>query len=108
MSGSKYKNRKVEIDGVSFDSVKEGRRYGELRLLERAGQIQDLELQKRFPIRINDELVCAYVADFVYREASSGQQVVEDVKSPFTRQHPVYRLKNKLMHAVLGVTIREV
>lgn len=105
---SKYGNRKVEIDGIKFDSAKEGRRYTELRLLERAGQIKDLELQKRFPIRVNDELVCAYVADFVYREAHSGQQVVEDVKSNFTRQHPVYRLKNKLMHAVHGVTIKEV
>lgn len=108
MKEPKYKNRKFEVDGHTFDSVKESRRYAELRLLERAGQIADLELQKRFPIRVNDELVCAYVADFVYREAHSGQQVVEDVKSPFTRQHPVYRLKNKLMHAVLGVTIKEV
>lgn len=105
---SKYGNRKVEVDGIKFDSVKESRRYHELRLLERAGQIHDLELQKRFPIRINDELVCAYVADFVYREAHSGKQIVEDVKSSFTRTNPVYRIKKKLLHAVHRVEIKEV
>lgn len=105
---SKFNNVITEIDGLKFDSAKESRRYRELKLLECAGQIRDLELQKRFPIRINDELVCSYIADFVYREGHSGKQVVEDVKSAFTRKNPVYRLKAKLMHAVHGVSIKEV
>lgn len=105
---SKYLNQKDEIDGISFDSKREANRYSQLKLMERAGQIRDLELQKRFPIRINDELICHYLADFVYRESHSGKQVVEDVKSAYTRKNPVYRLKNKLMRAVHGVTIKEV
>ncbi|MCA0358713.1 MAG: DUF1064 domain-containing protein [Proteobacteria bacterium] len=102
---SKYGNRKTVVDGITFDSAKEGRRYRELKLFERAGQIRDLEMQKRFPIRVNDELVCSYIADFQYVEAHSGKTVVEDVKGMRTRE---YILKRKLMHAVHGITIKEV
>jgi hypothetical protein len=102
----KFGNRKVTIDGIEFASEKEGRRYRELVLLERAGQIANLIAHPPFRLEVNGQLVCKYVGDFAYQEG--GQTVVEDVKSPITRKNRAYRLKNKLMKAVHGITIREV
>ena len=47
---SKYHNRKVEIDGIKFDSTKEGERYLELKLLLKAGKIRDLQMQVEFEL----------------------------------------------------------
>lgn len=106
---SKYHNRKVTQGGETFDSVKEYRRFCELRLLERAGAVTDLQRQVKFELipaqRIDGKVVeraCSYVADFVYQER--GQQVVEDAKGMRTQE---YRLKRKLMLWVHGIRIRE-
>lgn len=103
---TKYKAKKVVIDGILFDSKAEAARYGQLRLLERAGEIRNLEIHPKFPITINGEKVCTYVADFAYFTAN--ERVVEDVKSKPTKT-PVYRLKRKLVTALYpGVEIIEV
>ena len=102
---SKFLNRKVTVDGLSFDSQKEARRWGELSLLQRAGQISDLSRQVRLPLRVNDQLICTFVPDFTYFE--NGRQVIEDTKSPITRKHPVYRIKVKLLKALTGAEVRE-
>ena len=103
---SKFRNRRVEVDGLKFDSVKESKRWAELQFMERAGEIKNLQRQVRIHIVINGVKVCTYIADFTYEEL--GGVVVEDVKSEFTRKDPVYRLKNKLMKACHGIDIREV
>jgi len=103
---SKYKNKKVTIDGIIFDSQKEGRRYEELKVLERAKVISGLELQPVFKCEVNGKHICRYIGDFRYVEA--GGIVVEDVKSAYTRKLPVYRLKKKLVAALHGVIISEV
>lgn len=100
---SKYGNRKTVVDGVTYASAKEARRYGELQLLQRAGAIADLRRQVRFPLKVNDRLVTTYVADAVYREGDA--LVVEDTKGFRTRE---YVLKAKLFAAVHGFPIREV
>lgn len=87
-----------------FHSRREGVRWSELKLLERAGEIRQLRCQVPFHLSVNGQLVCKYVADFVYID-EDGQEVVEDVKGVATE---VYRLKKKLMRAVHGVDIREV
>lgn len=102
----KFKNIPTEVDGVAFSSKKEARRYGELRLLERAGEITGLKVQPSFPLDVNGVPICRYVGDFEYRR--EGVRVVEDVKSPVTRKHPVYRIKAKLFAAVFGFQITEV
>jgi len=99
----KYGNRKTVVDGMAFDSAKEARRYGELKLLERAGQITGLEIQPAFRLVVNNCLICTYKADFTYQDAKK-QRIVEDVKGVKT---PVYRLKKKLMLAIHGVEILE-
>ena len=101
---SKYRAIPVEIDGIRFASQAEGRRYAQLKLLERAGEISRLELQPAFRCEINSKLVCTYRADFSYFTKSS--RTVEDVKGMKT---PVYRLKKKLVEALYpGVVIKEV
>lgn len=106
MSALKFNNIPTEVDGIAFASKKEARRYGELRLLEKAGAIRLLKVHPAFPLDVNGHPICRYVGDFQYVE--NGVEVVEDVKSPITRKHPVYRLKNKLFAAIHGFQIREV
>lgn len=101
---SKYRAVKTEIDGIVFDSKGEARRYAELKLLEKAGQIAGLEVQPLFPCIVNGKRVCVYRADFVYFE--NNTRVVEDFKGFRT---PTYRLKKKLAEACHpGLQIREV
>lgn len=50
---SKFRNVITELDGFKFASKKEARRYGELRMLERAGKLSDLKIQPAFPLDVN-------------------------------------------------------
>ncbi|WP_260449298.1 DUF1064 domain-containing protein [Burkholderia seminalis] len=111
----KYRNRKCEHDGIRFDSEKERARYFELIRMQAAGLIRELRLQVPYVLtarlqRDNGtwERASKYVADFVYVDAVTGKQVVEDVKSPITRKNATYIQKRKTMLAVHGITIREV
>lgn len=106
MSYNKFKNTKIEVDGIKFDSIKESKRYGTLKLLQKAGEISDLKLQVRMDILVSDKKIAVYIADFTYME--KGRYVVEDVKSDFTRKNPVYRLKKKLIEAIYNLKIKEV
>jgi hypothetical protein len=110
VAGTKFRNVKVTVDGITFDSKFEAHRWTELRLEEKAGTIRRLERQRPFAIVINDFPVCTYIADFVYEReiqfasGSSWQRIVEDAKGFRTE---IYRLKKKLMRAALGVEILE-
>lgn len=103
MKRPKYNNIKTEVDGVLFDSKKEARRYCELKILVKSGQISGLELQPRFECVVNGKKVCRYIADFAYIQG--GAMVYEDVKGMKT---PIYRLKKKLVEALHGVVIVEI
>ena len=95
----KYHARKTAVDGITFDSKKEATRYRELKALEHVGKIDRLELQPRFILmdgfRYEGKAVrkIEYVADFLYRDLSTYELVVEDVKGVKT---DVYKLKKKL------------
>ena len=117
----KYRNVKTTLDGISFDSRKEANRYAELRILEKAGLIQNLQMQVKYVLipeqREPDTLgarggvhkgrmiekECAYIADFVYEE--DGKTVVEDTKGFRTKD---YIIKRKLMLKVHGIRIKEI
>ncbi len=103
MKAPKYRNVKTTVDGITFDSAKEARRYGELKMLERSRLISGLQLQPSFDIVINDVKVCTYKADFGY-VGQTGIAVIEDCKGFKT---PVYRLKKKLMLAVHEIEVLE-
>ena len=108
MKTSKYNAKKVTLDGHRFDSRREARRYEELKALEAAGKIAQLELQPRFELqagfRYRGEAVrkIEYVADFKYLDYERGGIVVEDVKGMRT---DVYRLKRKLFLAKYGDSV---
>ena len=106
MNQSKYRARKVTFDGITFDSKREANRFMELRLLLRAGEISDLELQKKYQLipKQGKERAVHYVADFVYKD-KTGKTIVEDTKGMRTRE---YIIKRKLMLWVHGISIREV
>ena len=121
---SKYHSKKVTYNGMIFDSKKECKRYKELALLEKVGQIENLRCQVKFELlpsyienyprysektgkRLKDgtrtiEKAVNYIADFVYIE--NGQQVVEDTKGMRT---PEYVIKRKLMLWVHHIKIKE-
>ena len=112
---SKFGNIKTKIDGYIFDSKAEARRYQELKILLKKNEIKGLEVHPKFPLKVNDRLVCNYEADFSYRRlirdySVSFQQwenVIEDVKGVRTA---IYRLKKKLFEAIFwdGPKITEV
>ncbi len=103
---TKYKSRACIVDGIRFPSQKQGRRYQDLKLLESQSLIRSLRLEVPYVLKVNGVKVCKYVADFVFEEYAHGvwTVVVEDCKGFLT---PVYRLKKKLLKAVLGIEIRE-
>ncbi len=107
---AKYGNRKVIRDGIEFDSIKECQRYCELKLMQRAGVISDLQMQVPFELiptqRIDGKVVeraVNYIADFVYKQ--DGQTVVEDTKGYKT---PEYIIKRKLMLYIHNIRIKEI
>lgn len=106
---SKYKNKKVMIDNILFDSKKEANYYTYLKLLEKAGKITDLELQKKFILQPSFKLngktyrAITYIADFVYKE--NGQVHVVDTKGYRTQ---AYKIKKKLFMKKYGIEIEEV
>ena len=127
--GNKYNNTKVTVDGQTFASRKEANRYYQLKLLEKNGEIKNLETQVKFVLipaqREPDikgarggvkpgkiiERELSYIADFVYTDVSTGQMVVEDVKGYRATDAAAYRvfsIKRKCMLHMLGIKVKEV
>lgn len=124
MSKSKYGNIKTTTsDGIKHDSIKEANRWCELKWLERAGKISNLQRQVPFELipaqyevverygksgkRLKDGKKCVeksvvYIADFVYTE--DGKQVVEDAKGFRTKE---YKLKKRMLLYFKGIKLRE-
>ena len=104
----KYGNKKTTVGDIKFDSKKEARRYEELKVLESMGKITELRRQVKFELvpKQDGEKPVRYYADFTYQE--NGELVVEDVKSPATRENDTYIIKRKLMLHVHNIRIREV
>lgn len=98
---NKYRNKKMVLNGKVYDSKKEMMRAIQLKQMEKMGMISDLQEQVRFVLQepfINNygkkiREIC-YVADFSYIQ--DGKQIVEDVKSPATRDIAVFKLKHKM------------
>ena len=102
---SKYRAKPATFGGIWFRSQAECARYQVLLIERSAGRIANLELQPRLPLNVNGMLVCTYVADFRYmrkHDDGSISSVVEDVKGIET---PEFRLKKRLVKAVLGIDI---
>lgn len=101
---NKYKAKRTVVDGISFASKAEARRYTQLLLLQRAGAIEELELQPRLLLVVAKIKIGTYVGDFRYRDMVTGDMILEDVKGVLT---PVYRIKKRLVKALHGIDILE-
>jgi hypothetical protein len=107
---SKYNATKTVVDGITFASKAEGKRFAELRLLERAGEIKGLRCQEAFPLMAPNIFLGSpitigkYVTDFFYYD-KNDERVVEDVKGFKT---PLYRWKKKHVEAQYGIKIVEI
>jgi|VirMetMinimDraft_7_1064189.scaffolds.fasta_scaffold03255_14 hypothetical protein len=102
MKKLKYRNIKIEVDGIKFDSKAEYKRYTELKLFERVKNISDLELQVKFELQPSfvdgqgiKQRAITYVADFVYKE--NNKIIVEDLKSVATAKDSTYKIKKKML-----------
>jgi len=110
---SKYKNKPTVVDGIRFASQAEARRDAELRLLESAGKISQLERQVPYELahavtlrgETRKKPALRYVADFRYFSVEAGHYIVEDVKSPATAKEGVFRIKRHLMKSVHGIDV---
>jgi len=114
--GHKYGAKPTTVDGIRFASKAEAKRYSELKLLEKAGEIIGLKLQPKFDIHVaafvrdcppgvrHPQKVCSYIADFAYYD-KSGVAIFEDAKGFKT---PMYRLKKKMVEAEYGIQITEI
>jgi len=107
----KYGAKRAQIGDQSFDSRREARRFAELELLARGGEISDLRRQVKIQLKGRDGPILTptgrpahYVADFVYLDRRTGGEVIEDAKG---FQTPEYKLKRAIL-AAQGLTIREV
>lgn len=100
----KYGNRKVEIDGMKFDSQHEANIYGELMLRVRAGELKTVCRQVKFDLPGG----IVYVADFVTITPDMRIDGVYDAKSEITRKNRVYINKKKQMKACWGIEVTEV
>ena len=109
-SRSKYGSKKTIVDNIKFDSKWEAERYGQLKAMERAMFIRDLELQVPYDIVVNDVKICRYVADFRYKKESNhtitnDEYYVEVVEDEKVFETPEFKLKKKLMKAVFNIDI---
>jgi len=113
---NKYRAKPEIVDGIRFASKREAKRYRELKLLEAAGLITELELQPKFKLGTDDAPIlmrserypngrrAVYLGDFRYRDDAlrDGEIVIEDVKGIDT---PLSRLKRAIVEAQYNVEI---
>lgn len=112
---NKFNAQKIELDGMTFDSKKEHKRYIELKAMQQRGEIFGLEHHTKFELAPKTKLegekrakpALRYLADFTYY-ISTGEYIVEDVKSAATRKLASYRNKKHLMKTVFNIDVREV
>ena len=113
--GNKYHAKKTSVDGITFDSAKEAKRYTVLRDMEKRGEIHALQRQVQFTLIPSQkapsgktERAVSYRADVVYTDADN-HMIVEDVKG-YRRGagYNVFRIKSKLMLYKYGIEINEV
>ncbi len=111
VSHSKYRAQPTIVDGIRFHSKREAARYQELRLLELAGEIRELQLQPKFPLYAPERgsskpaQIGVYIADFRYREGPRGLLRVEDVKG---FDVPLGKWKRKHAEIQYGIDIQVV
>ena len=106
---SKFNNVKVEIDGHTFDSIKEGEFYGSLKIKKKAGLIKDFKIQVQYDIMVNNIHIAYYYLDFLI-ENNDGSFEYIDIKGKDSKTNKfiktgVFALKKRLVEAIYGIKI---
>ena len=105
---NKYKNKKIEYDGILWDSKKEMSYYIKFKLMEKSGEISELkrqvkyELQPKYQFKGKSIRQILYIADFTYKK--NGIIHVIDVKG---YRNEIYKLKKKIFEYKYGIEIEE-
>ena len=99
---SKYGAKKIQIDGIWFDSKREGAKYVEYRTMYTAGLINQLGCHPVFAIGIKGIFICEVVLDFKYWDIKQKEWVFVDVKG---KDNALSQLKRKLVEAEYGITV---
>ena len=106
----KYKNKKIVVDGVTFDSKKEAEYWRVLKTRQDFGEIENLRRQEKYLLipKQEGERAAYYIADMAYYDRRLDKEFVIDVKSEYTRKLPDYVLKRKLMLFFHGIKVVEI
>lgn len=94
--GSKYGNKKQEVNGISYHSKKEASYAHDLNLRKVSGDIKDWERQVKISLDIGKYHIANYYIDFVVTHNDERKEYVE-VKGYETAE---WRLKWKLFEAL--------
>lgn len=112
----KYGAKRTVLDGITFASGSEAKRYGALLIEQRAGLIRNLALQVKYQMMVNGHLIGTYTSDFEYESLTNlknefgawiWMKVVEDHKSGGTKRQRDWPRTKKLMLACHGIAIHE-
>lgn len=105
VNNNKYRNVPCIIDGITFQSTKEGEFYKTLKILQRAGEVIKFERQVRYKLKVKGILICEYWADFAVWWKDGRLEVI-DVKGEATAKIPLFQVKKKLMLACHGIVVK--
>lgn len=103
--GNKFKAVRTTVDGITFDSKREAAYYCELQLREKAGEVSAVELQPRFPLQVEHEVIGTYRADFKFWDNIEKRTRVVDVKGVEPRG---FRRTLKHVRAQYGIIVEVV
>lgn len=106
---SKYKNKKVIVDGIEFDSKHESEYYELLKRFKEEGKIKDFELQKKYELQPSFKKygksyrAITYTVDFVIYHLNEDIECV-DVKGMETQQGVMRRKMFDFLYPHLKLT----
>ena len=106
---SKFNNVKSEIDGHTFDSIKDSEQYGSLKIKKNAGLIKDFQMQVQYDILVNNIHIAYYYLDFLIENNDGSFEYIDikgkDKKSNKFIKTGVFALKKRLVEAIYHIKI---
>jgi len=109
---NKFNAKKITIDGITFDSIKEGNYYSQLLKLKKAinedERIVEIQLHPRFDIIVNSVNIAFYKADFGITYANGVKKIIDVKGLKKGASYQLFRLKKKLVEAIYNIKIIEV
>lgn len=112
MNNNKFNAKQIVVDGITFDSTKEGKYYVTLKykkyLSNPAERVTDIQCQVKYSIDIEGIHICNYFLDFKVKYADGRIECVDVKGLKMGAAYQIFRLKKKLVEAIYGIKIIEV